>query len=139
MRHTAATNLGLFLLRFGVGMVFLIFGCDKLPHPFNWVGWIPNSVSQMIEKTGWLSTFEFLWIQGILEGLIGIQLLFGFLTRWSALGAAGILAFIIYFLKFDQIGIRDLGLFFSALSIFSLGGGDWSIDGWIERRFDHEK
>ena len=132
-------NLGLFLLRVGLGLVFTIFGFDKLVHPFNWVGWIPNVVRQQVEASHVLTLFGFLKIQGMVEGLLGLFVLFGFRIRLSALLCAAILVGIVYFLQWDQIGIRDTGLLFSSLALFFLGGGDWSMDRWCRGEMGRRK
>ena len=139
MKDHSFRNLGLLLLRVGIGVVFTVFGFDKLIYPFRWVGWIPNVVRQKVEASHLLTLFGFLKIQGVVEGLLGLFLLFGFRTRLSAIFCAAILAGIVYFLKWDEIGIRDTGLLFSSLALFCFGGGEWSFDEWYKIKSQRRK
>ena len=129
MKDRLLRYLGLLLLRVGTGVVFTIFGFDKLIHPFNWVGWVPIVVRKQVEATHLLTIFRFLKLQGVAEGVLGVLILVGVWTRLSALLCAAVLAGIVYFLGWDQIGIRDTGLLFSSLALSLLGAGEWSVDG----------
>ncbi len=139
MKNVLAVNLGLLLLRSGIGIVFVVFGLDKLPHPTNWLMFIPSLVPQIIERISGLTTYQFLRVQGIIEAILGLQLLFGILSRETALCCATFLSGIIYAIGFEQIGIRDLGLFFSSVAILCLGGGEWSIEAWLNRLNSKQK
>jgi uncharacterized membrane protein YphA (DoxX/SURF4 family) len=55
-------------------------------------------------------------------------------TRFSSLLAAVSLVPIMIFLGYNEIMIRDLGLFFLALGIALLGAGEWSLDAKILKR-----
>ena len=116
-------DLSLLCLRLGLGLVFLLFGFDKLPNPQNWIVFLP-AYFKFIP----LSAYQFLRLQGVIECLIGLHFFAGLFIRPIAFISACILAFIVYNLGFDQTGIRDTGLFFAALSLGFLGPGNWSLD-----------
>ena len=131
MDHQKSLSTGLFLLRLGIGFVFLIFGIDKLTHPMGWVLFLPAAASDILSKTH-LNPYVFLRMQGILEMVIGIQLLVGIFTRLTGVLAVTTLCLIVYAVGFDPIGIRDLGLLFSGAAIVLLGPGDFSADFWLK-------
>ena len=122
-------SLSLFLLRSGVGIVFILFGIDKLPHPERWIAYFPHQLAVPF----FYSPYEFLRVQGILEVLVGTMLLTGFLTRVAAVIATSLLLAIVYLLMPDPIAIRDLGLFFSSAAIIIAGPGHWSLDKFLDQ------
>ncbi len=128
-----SVSAALFILRFGVGVVFLSFGVGKLIRSTDWILFIPSWLTNFLAHHRGFTVQTFLHFQGIAEVLIGFQLILGVLTRWTAAAAAVTLLLIIYSIGFDPIGIRDTGLFFSSLAILILGPGDWSIDAWSAR------
>ncbi len=106
----------------------MLFGIDKLRAPTNWVVYIPNELGQWIQKSGHISVIQFLWVQGVIEVILGLQFFLGCLTRLSAVGCSAFLIGIIYVIGLDPIGIRDLGLLSCAIALVFLGPGDWSLD-----------
>ncbi len=134
MSNRTAGNFGLLILRIGIGGVFLLFGIDKLQAPSNWIIYLPSQLGQFIQSSGFLTVIQFLRIQGFVEAALGVQILLGCMTRWSAAASSLALAAIVYCIGLDQIGIRDTGLLSAALAIAILGPGDWSVDAWLSRR-----
>lgn len=114
--------LGLLLLRMGLGGVFLWFGIDKFFHPNIWANYIPQWFPMM------MSIGMFILLLGIVETLVGALVLFGLFTRTSAVIAALMLIPIIISLGYNEIGVRDFGLFLLALGISALGAGMYSLD-----------
>ena len=133
MSENKLSSLGLFGLRAGIGVVFLLFGLDKLSNPAHWVVFFPSFLSKILTSQSGLSVYQFLRFQGLIESIVGVQLLLGVMTRPTAASAFLILALIIYALGFDQIGIRDFGLLLSAFGIICLGPGGWSLDAWLKK------
>ena len=127
MKHQDSYSL--LLIRSGLGIVFILFGYDKLLHPESWIIFYPPQVSQAIP----FSPYVFLKFQGVAETLLGTALVLGFMTRLSAFLAAGILGLIIFFLWLDPLAIRDIGLFCASLALVISGGGSWSLEKLFER------
>ena len=129
MKTATGNSCSLFLVRLGLGIVFALFGYDKLPHPESWIVYYPP----LLHRWSPLPPLEWLRFQGVAETLLGIALVLGFMTRLSAVTAAGVLALIVVFLGFDPVAIRDAGLFFAAFSLAISGPGEWSLDAWLTR------
>jgi uncharacterized membrane protein YphA (DoxX/SURF4 family) len=122
------SNLGLLLLRIGLGGVFLWFGIDKFFHPDIWQHYIPQWFPMLVPVSA------FILLLGIVETLIGAFVLFGLFTRVSAVIAALMLIPIIISLGYNEIGVRDFGLFLLALGVSALGAGEYSLDAKFFKR-----
>ena len=116
-------NLASLFLRIGLGIVFFLFGFDKLQHPEHWIVFLPVYLSALP-----LSAYQFLRLQGIVECILGLHFFAGFLIRFVSFFSACVLALIIYTIGLDQAGIRDVGLFCASISLGFLGSGHWSLD-----------
>lgn len=121
-------SLGLLILRIGIGLVFLLFGIDKLANPSHWVIYIPADFGHDLD----LDMRLVLKFQGMVELLTGIHMLAGLQTRVAASAAAVILLLIIFFLGWDPVTIRDLGLLGACLALVTVGPGPWSVDAVIK-------
>ncbi len=120
--------VAVFLLRLGLGGVFFWFGVDKCLHPESWKGWVPVFIQNRLP----VSMNLFLVGQGAAEAILGLLLVVGFLTRFSSLLCALILAAIIYFSGFNEVMVRDLGLLAMAFSILVSGPKALSMDHWFQ-------
>ncbi|MDO8601188.1 MAG: DoxX family protein [bacterium] len=117
-------DLGLFLLRLAVGIVFLVHGKQKLAM------WKMQPSEQM--PSGMLNMMRFLSLAEIAGGL---ALIFGVLTQLAAIGLAIIMLGAIYYKikiwkkKFSEPGgwEFDLVLLTANLAILLNGGGSISI------------
>lgn len=130
-------DLGRLILRGGIGIVFILLGFDKFPHPADWLVYISPSLSQFLSQADW-TAYAFLRVQGVIELILGLHLLVGFLARFAALGCSVLLALITYSLGWDHTGIRDWGLLICSIAIFFLGPGNWSADALIKGQKKHE-
>ncbi len=122
--------LAVFVLRLGLGGVFFWFGVDKCLNPESWQGWVPVFIQNRLPVPMNL----FLIGQGAAEAVLGLFLVVGFLTCFSSLLCALILAAIIYFSGFNEVMVRDLGLFAVAVSILVSGPKALSFDHWFHSR-----
>ena len=118
-------DLGMLLLRIGLGSVFLWFGIDKFIHPNIWVSYIPQWFPMMMPVSA------FILLLGIVETLVGTLVLLGLFTRIAAGVSAFMLIPIIISLGVNEIGVRDFGLFLLALGVSALGAGGYSLDAKI--------
>ena len=118
-----------FILRLGLGFVFFWFGLDKLFNPANWQGYITPTLAKLIL----VDIKLFILLLGILELVIGLMLILGLFTRLVASAAAVQLLVIIVSLWFNEITVRDIGLFSIALSLIITGSKYLSLDKIIKR------
>jgi len=113
-----------FLVRIGLGLVFFWFGLDKCQDPDTWQGWVPVFIHNRLP----IPINLFLVGQGAVEVILGLFLVLGFLTRFSSLICALILAGIIFFSGFNEVMVRDFGLLAMAVSLFISGPKRISLD-----------
>lgn len=123
-------ELGLLLLRLGLGGVFIWFGIDKFFHPKLWSAYMPPWFSGILP----VEMFTFIYLLGVFEIIVGLLVLIGLYTKFAAGISAAFLLGIIASLGLNEIMIRDVGLLFLALGIAVLGAGETSLDAKILKR-----
>lgn len=114
---------GKIILRISLSLVFLYFGFSQIISPDEWSSLVPEFLAGKI-----ITVNNLVVMNGILEITLGIFLLIGLYTRFSALVLALHLGFITLHLGFNPIGIRDFGLTIATLSIFFNGIDKWTVD-----------
>ena len=110
------------LARYGVGIVFFLFGILQLINPQSWVSWLPDFIVNNINPV------TFIYVNGIFDLVIGAFLLVGFLTRIVALLGILHLLGVIFSLGFNDISIRDFGLLLVLVSVLLHGSDEWCLD-----------
>lgn len=115
------------LLRFALGVPFLVFGIGKFVDATPWIGYIPPWMTPLLPMSVW----TFLAIVGVTECVLGVLLLAGLWTRVVAALAALHLFGIIVALGGNELAFRDATMLLTALALVALGsaGCHWSIDG----------
>ncbi|MDD4909690.1 MAG: DoxX family protein [Candidatus Omnitrophica bacterium] len=104
-------KIAYFILRTGLGVVFLIFGIGKFRGDI----WAQTMVAMdFFRNLPWSAAVSVTAV-GALETVTGICLIIGLFTRFFALLAALQLTAILILLKFQEI--RDVGLLGAALYI----------------------
>lgn len=130
--HRYEAHVPLFL-RFGLGLIFFWFGVDKFIHPTFWISYVPPWAVPLIP----LSLESFNIVQGVVETIIGTLLIVG-LWRQSVAGIAGLIMIPIIIATFSlglyDIAVRDIGLFFVALSLAVTQETILSVDTWLNQR-----
>ena len=116
-------------LRVGVGVVFFLFGVDKFFHVQNWIVYIPAWLPPYVPMD--LTTF--MYLQGVIEAVLGAFLILGFWSRTSGFFCTIILFGITVTMGYNEISIRDFGLFLGALALSLREQMKWSIDGWMKK------
>ncbi|MBS3089804.1 DoxX family membrane protein [Candidatus Pacearchaeota archaeon] len=107
------------LVRYAVGIVFLLIGIMQFSSPESWIGYlaegfsIPFGISLTQAMTG----------IGAFNALVGLLLIIGLITRIAAALAVLHLIGVIASIGYNDISIRDFGLLLAALSVF-LNGTD---------------
>lgn len=125
-------------LRFGLALVFLVFGFQKLSFPSQGTAEIQLIFTSAGGKSfltlGMASAMNY--YMGLFELMLGISLTLGWMIRWAALFAAlmvvGIFASILFkygFNSSDKTLLLDAALVGAAAGLWALGAGKWSIDG----------
>jgi len=111
--HSSAARWCLIL---GLAYVFAFFGIGKIIHPLLWIQWIPawfEGALGMTRET-WLTIFG--WVEILLAAALLIPK-----TKVQRIVAALIAVHLVGVLSqtglFNDIGIRDTGLFFMALAL----------------------
>lgn len=78
-----------------------------------------------------------MWVlgAGVLESTLGLAILLGVLTRFSAVVGFLVLTLAVFGLPDDPI-LAHVGLFGLSSILVVLGAGRWSVDAWLQRRFE---
>lgn len=129
------TDLGLVILRLGLGIIFVAHGAQKLLGLWGGDGWTAT-LTGFEENLGipqWLGMVAI-----VTEFFGGIAVIVGALTRLAALGLAAtmIVAMAKVHLK-DGFFLSDGGIEYNvallamALALVFAGGGAWAADRWI--------
>ena len=139
VRIRAAPNFNMkypqLILRIGLGVVFFYFGIMKFFNPVFWTSFIPVYIENLLP----ISINLFLYIQGLVEVIIGLALIFGFYTRLFSFLTASILFVIMVSLGFNDVTVRDFGLFMMAVSLIISGAGELSLDNKIKSKKSLQK
>ena len=112
-------EIGVYILRFGLAVVFLYFGISQILDQSKWVYFVPDRffifyINEVLKS-------KLVFINGIFDTLIALSLILGFFIKiFSLLGFIHLLSITIFSLGFEPSGIRDLGLAFAMLSLFFL-------------------
>lgn len=105
-------DLDIFILRVGLGLVFLYAGTASLQNPTSWIGYVPQFVLLVMPRE------TFLMVHGIFELALGV----GLISRlW--LPILSLLAFLSFFsiitlVGIDEVTFRDFGLACMSLALF---------------------
>jgi uncharacterized membrane protein YphA (DoxX/SURF4 family) len=112
-------NLGIYILRFGLAIVFLYFGISQILDQSRWIYLIPDRFFMFYIHEVLKSKLVF--VNGIFDTIIALSLISGFFINiFSLLGFVHLLSITVFSLGFEPSGIRDLGLAFAMLSLFFL-------------------
>jgi len=112
------------LLRIGLSLVFLYFGYQQVTSPDNWVGFVPNFLSNLNNIT----PNNIVLMNGVIELILGTFLLIGLYTKFSSLILGLHLIGITFSMGFNQIAVRDFGLTVATFVVFLNGVDSWCLD-----------
>ena len=107
------------VLRYGMTAVILWFSLQQFLHSVTWTAYVPDSAVAITH----LSAVTLVYFNAVLEGVLGLMLLFGWQTRIVALLLALHLFDIMYVVGYGEIGVRDFGLAVATL-VVSMNGHD---------------
>lgn len=111
------------VLRIGLALVFLWFGFNQIFDGQSWLGYLPSFAYSLPVKP-----ITFIFLNGLFEVLFGSMLIVGIYTRLSSGLLSLHLLGIILSLGYNEIAVRDVGLFFAGLSVFLNGDDDLCLD-----------
>lgn len=111
-----------------MSLVFLFFGFSQITSPDRWAGFVPSFVTPNS-----ITPTNIVMINGVLELTLGVFLLIGLYTRFSALVLSLHLLGIAVSIGFSPLGVRDFGLAAATFVIFLQGAHHYSIDNWSQR------
>jgi uncharacterized membrane protein YphA (DoxX/SURF4 family) len=112
-------DIGIYILRLGLAVVFLYFGIYQILDQSRWIYSVPDRflnfyISEILKS-------KIVFLNGIFDTVIALSLISGlFIKIFSLLGFIHLLSITIFSLGFEPNGIRDLGLAFAMLSLFFL-------------------
>jgi len=106
------------LLRLGLVFVLAWFGSSQLFDPAPWTGLIPLWITNM-----GISATAFVYLNGSVEIVLAILLVFNIATRLVSLLVALHLLTIVFDVGLTGVGVRDIGLMVMALASAALGSG----------------
>jgi uncharacterized membrane protein YphA (DoxX/SURF4 family) len=110
-------NLGIYILRLGLAVVFLYFGISQILDQSKWIYLVTDRffifyIHEVLKS-------KLVFINGIFDLIIALSLISGIFIRiFSILEFIHLLSITIFYLGFEPSGIRDLGLAFAMLSLF---------------------
>ncbi len=118
-------NLGLFLTRLGLGLVFVAHGWAKIMNI--------KMTEGFFGSLGLPFPIFFVILVAFVEFVGGIAMIAGLMTRWFGLFLAINMFFAIYLVRFKMGFVGgyefELVLLLASLGIACMGGGDYSLVG----------
>lgn len=120
-------NLSSVVLRVGIGAVIIWFSLQQLSDPSSWITYLPSWIESVP-----VSQINFIYLNGWFELVLGIFLIMGFYTRIVAFFLSLHLLSIVLTVGYNEIGVRDFGIFVGLVSIFLHGRSNWSADEFSE-------
>ena len=141
MRISNRTELGLFILRLGVGVIFFMHGWMKL------FAGRESFVREMLAMVGWSMPEPVWWLLTLVELLGGLMLVLGVFARYAALALTVemIVAVLLFHLRqgFFIVAIPNvplaygfeyhLALVAGLLCVFLGGSGTWALEDKLRR------
>ena len=110
------------LLRIGLSIVFLWFGISQVLNPSDWVIYMPSWLS-----FDQVSSSSVIFFNGVLKIIFGGFLLIGFFTRTSAAILVLNLLVVLFSIGYNEIAVRDFGLFIATICILLNGPDKYCI------------
>ena len=101
------------VLRHSMAAVMLWFSFQQFMNATVWTAYVPDSAVSLTH----LSAVTLVYINAIIEAVLGLALVFSRYTRLAALLLALHLFDIMYIVGYGEIGVRDFGLAFGTLVV----------------------
>ncbi len=117
------------VLRIGIAVVLLWFGFSQLKNPAQWTRMMPDYVNIIFP----FSKAILIYMNGIVEIILGAILLLGLWTRVTSALITLHLLHITTIVGYGAVGARDLALALAALAIFLHGPDEYCLDNYIKK------
>ena len=111
------------ILRIGLSALFVCFGMEQILDGLSWVSWVPEWAVNLFHVSPALIVMG----NGFLELGGGVLLAFGVFTRFVALILAIHTLLIAFQIGITAIGVRDMAIVASLLSLSCFGRDRWSL------------
>ena len=116
------------ILRYGLSLLFLWFGFSQLLNAGAWISWVPAWVPSLAH----LGVDDIVILNGSFEVIAGAFLAIGIWVRWTALILALHMFMIVFDIGLSAIGMRDLAIAFSTLSLATFGSDNYTLDSEVD-------
>lgn len=128
-------HIGLFLLRVGMGLIFIVHGVSKLAGGTE----VLTQVGSVVSNIGIDSGHAFFgFLAGTFEAVGGLLLVLGLFTRFAAIAITLVLlgAFVLHATNEDPVAVwlHPLKAFVVMVALFFTGPGRYSLDAWMTDR-----
>ena len=114
------------LLRVALGLVFGFFAISQFMDPVFWSTWIP-AWAQALSP---LPITTAIHIVSVFELIVAVSFVLGWFTRYTAILGALLLLPIVIFIGWNDVGVRDFGLFWATAYFSAAPPTRWSVDHW---------
>ena len=129
--HFSAQEYASFFVRLGVGFVFFLLRIQQLLHAALWATWLPEWFTNYFPDAE--SIVHFMFVNGLIDVVLGAVLLLGFYTRIAASLMVLHLMGVLLTLGYTEIAIRDLSILLSALAVALAGPDHWCLEKYWRR------
>src|SRR3989344_118217 len=111
------------ILRIGIGLVIIYFGLQQISDPSAWTAYLPRWIENLP-----VSDINFVYLNGYFELIFGALLILGFQTRIVSFLLSLHMLGIVLTVGYNEIGVRDFGIFVAVFAVFLHGQSGWSVD-----------
>lgn len=120
--YTRGQNVGLFLLRISMAIIFIYAGYHKIFGDM-------HGFTTMVAGLGFPAPAFFAWAAALSEFIGGVAMILGILTRMSSIPLIIIMIVSVYATRFSGLmGMAPaIALLGSSLAIFFIGPGSWTL------------
>ncbi len=115
-------------LRLGLGLVLIWFGVSEILDPVTWSAYVPSLVEPLLP----VPVTTFVMVNGGLEIILGGFLILGFYLQLTSIIVALHMFFIVLGVGYNEIGVRDFGLFMAAVALAVSEDLRYTLDSYFQ-------
>ncbi len=117
------------ILRIGLGATVLWFGVAQLIAPNDWIGYLPVWAFNL----SFISTTTLVYMNAVFESLTSLFLIFNQYTKFFSILLSLHMLFIIFHLGYNDIAIRDFGIFVGFFALVFVSENKGLLDNLIRK------